>query len=163
TARSGPRWDVARASEHRRIAGGDLAGHDSCRGLRRHRASASPAFRRRRAHGGRVLRRRRGPQEVVPAVGPSRGRAVDHRGPRRGGRRAAVYRKALASNAPFEKCHDGLPEWFGDNVDTACLAARGALVVFGTEDGRVFRSTDGGQRWTLVAENLPAVRSVSPG
>ena len=78
-----------------------------------------------------------------------------------GGRRSAIYRKPLDGGARFERCRDGLPEWFDDNVDTACLAARGSLVVFGTEDGRVFQSPDGGERWKLVAEDLPPVHCVT--
>jgi len=81
-------------------------------------------------------------------------------GPR--GRRAALYRKALDADTPFERCHDRLP-WFDDNIDTACLQASGPLVVFGTEDGRVFRSRDSGARWELVSKGMPAVRCVSLG
>ena len=78
-----------------------------------------------------------------------------------GGRRAALYRARLDEEAAFERCTDGLPSWFGDNVDTGCLAADdGALVVCGTEDGHVFRSVDGGQRWNLVAKGLPPITSV---
>jgi hypothetical protein len=78
-----------------------------------------------------------------------------------GGRRSALYRKKLDGDEPFERCTDGLPEWFGDNIDTACLAAAGRLVVFGTEDGRVFQSLDGGARWQLVAKGLPSVSCIT--
>jgi hypothetical protein len=54
-----------------------------------------------------------------------------------------------------------LPEWFDDNIDTGCLAARGARVAFGTEDGRLFCSPDGGASWELLGKGLPAVRCVS--
>ncbi|MBI2216338.1 MAG: hypothetical protein HYU51_03480 [Candidatus Rokubacteria bacterium] len=77
-----------------------------------------------------------------------------------GGRRAAIYRKLLDAESGFERCRDGLPEWFGDNIDTACLVATGPLVVCGTGDGRVFRSPDSGQRWEVVAKGLPTVTSV---
>jgi hypothetical protein len=80
-------------------------------------------------------------------------------GPR--GRRAAIYRKPLAGDAPFERCRRGLPEWFDENIDTACLAANGERVAFGTEDGRVFQSLDGGGSWALVVEGLPAIRCVT--
>ncbi len=80
-----------------------------------------------------------------------------------GGRRAALYRARLDEEAGFERCTDGLPSWFGDNVDTGCLAAVGALVVCGTEDGRVFRSIDGGGRWDLVTKGLPPITSVVLG
>ena len=81
-------------------------------------------------------------------------------GPR--GRRAALYRGPLDGGAPFERCHDRLP-WFDDNIDTACLQAAGPVVVFGTEDGRVFRSPDRGQSWSLVTKGLSPVRCISLG
>jgi hypothetical protein len=77
-----------------------------------------------------------------------------------GGRRAALYRARLDAEAAFERCTDGLPSWFGDNVDTGCLAAAGGVVVCGTEDGSVFRSDDGGERWSLAAKGLPPVTGV---
>lgn len=99
------------------------------------------------------------------------------------GRRAAVYRRALegpASRDPadepearsgarraseggghFERCQAGLPEWFSDNVDTSCLAAFGSTAVIGTEDGCVFVSRDGGERWNAVAKGLAPVRAVA--
>jgi hypothetical protein len=78
-----------------------------------------------------------------------------------GGRRSALYRKSLDGDASFERCLEGLPTWFGDNVDTACLAAAGPHVVFGTEDGRVFQSLDAGERWQLLAKGLPPVRCIT--
>ena len=79
-----------------------------------------------------------------------------------GGRRAAIYRARLEGGNPaFERCQAGLPSWFGDNVDTGCLAAAGAFVVCGTEDGRVFRSLDGGAHWDIAAKGLPPVTCVS--
>jgi hypothetical protein len=82
-------------------------------------------------------------------------------GPR--GRRSALYRKPLDGSEPFVRCTDGLPTWFEDNIDTACLAAAGALVVFGTGDGRLFRSLDGGVRWELMAKGLPPITCVTVG
>jgi|SoiMethySBSTD1v2_1073268.scaffolds.fasta_scaffold08418_8 hypothetical protein len=78
-----------------------------------------------------------------------------------GGRRAAIYRRRLDDDGPFERCTEGLPAWFGDNVDTGCLAAAGRDVVCGTEDGRVFRSLDGGSHWELAAKGLPPVIGLS--
>lgn len=74
-------------------------------------------------------------------------------GPFRG--RAAVYRKKLGSNDSFEKCREGLPEWFTGNIDTHSLAADGATVAFASEDGHLFTSEDAGRRWSIVAEGLP--------
>ena len=76
-----------------------------------------------------------------------------------GGRRAALYRRDLAGDR-FERCRDGLPEWFGDNLDTHCLAAEGREVVLGTEDGVVHASTDGGRTFSVLAKGLPPVRAV---
>jgi hypothetical protein len=72
-------------------------------------------------------------------------------GPRGG--RAAVYRRAPGADV-FERCEAGLPEWVAGNVDSHCLAAGGGGAVFGTEDGRVFASDDGGGSWDTVAEGL---------
>jgi hypothetical protein len=77
------------------------------------------------------------------------------------GRRAAVYRRTLAGGQPFERCQAGLPEWFGDNVDTGCLAAAGPTVVIGTEDGCVFVSRDRGARWDTLAKGLARIRAVA--
>jgi hypothetical protein len=77
------------------------------------------------------------------------------------GRRSAIYRMPLDGGTRFERCRAGLPEWFDDNIDTACLAAAGPLVVFGTGDGRLYRSLDGGQRWTLALKGLPPVGCVA--
>jgi hypothetical protein len=79
------------------------------------------------------------------------------------GRRSAIYRKRLDGGTRFERCADGLPKWFDDNIDTACLAAVGALVVFGTGDGRVFRSLDAGEHWELAVKGLPRVGCVVVG
>jgi hypothetical protein len=77
------------------------------------------------------------------------------------GRRSAVYRKHLDGAERFERCRAGLPQWFDDNIDTACLGAAGALVVFGTGDGRLYRSLDAGERWELAAKGLPPVNCVA--
>jgi hypothetical protein len=77
-----------------------------------------------------------------------------------GGKRSALYRTPLDGEGRFERCRGGLPEWFDDNIDTACLAAAGPLVVFGTEDGRLYRSPDGGTTWELAIKGLPAIRCV---
>jgi hypothetical protein len=79
------------------------------------------------------------------------------------GRRSAVYRRRLAAGTRFERCEAGLPKWFDDNVDTACLAAAGPLVVLGTGDGRVFCSRDAGERWELPVKGLPPIGCVTVG
>jgi photosystem II stability/assembly factor-like uncharacterized protein len=76
------------------------------------------------------------------------------------GRRSAIYRKPLDGSSRFERCDAGLPKWFDDNIDTACLAAQGSLVVFGTTDGRVYESHDAGAQWELAAKGLPPVSCI---
>lgn len=76
------------------------------------------------------------------------------------GRRSAIYRKPLDGSSRFERCEAGLPKWFDDNIDTACLAAVGPQVVFGTSDGRVFRSHDAGASWMLATKGLPPIGCV---
>jgi hypothetical protein len=79
-------------------------------------------------------------------------------GPRGG--RAALYRRPLGEDRAFERCTEGLPEWFPGNIDTHCLAAFGGTAAFGTEDGEVFRSDDEGRSWEKVASDLPAIRAI---
>jgi hypothetical protein len=79
-------------------------------------------------------------------------------GPRGG--RGAVYRGALEPGATFERCTEGLPEWFDGNIDSGWLDARGSQVAFGTGDGEVFVSQDAGERWTRAATDLPSIRAV---
>jgi hypothetical protein len=77
-----------------------------------------------------------------------------------GGGRAGLYRRPLdvPAGAPFERCRDGLPEWFQGNVDTACVDAAGSTVAFGTGTGEVYASGDAGATWERVAAGLPAER-----
>lgn len=82
------------------------------------------------------------------SLGPYRGRD----------QRAALYRLPLEATDRLERCREGLPEWFGDNIDTHCLAALGKAVAFGTSEGEVYLSEDKGLSWTKVAEGLPAIR-----
>jgi hypothetical protein len=80
-------------------------------------------------------------------------------GPRGG--RAAVYRGDVPGGA-FERCLEGLPEWFKDNIDSYCLDALpdGSLAAFGTSDGRLYGSTDEGAAWNELASGLPPVQRV---
>jgi hypothetical protein len=75
------------------------------------------------------------------------------------GGRAGIYRRPLAGTS-FEKVHQGLPEWFPDNIDTGCLAAAGEVVAFGTVEGDVYLSDDAGSSWMTLANKLPEVRVV---
>lgn len=77
--------------------------------------------------------------------------------------RAAVYRRPLdaASGEPFERCSEGLPEWFSGNVDTGCLGADGTTAALGTADGRVFVSDDAGASWREAASGLGRITSLA--
>jgi hypothetical protein len=76
-----------------------------------------------------------------------------------GGSRAAVYRWDLDRRGPFERCEEGLPEWFDDNVDTMCLAVQRRHAAIGAPDGTVWRSGDGGESWEAAFE-VDGVRAV---
>ena len=71
------------------------------------------------------------------------------RGP--GGREACLYRRLQGDSGSFERCQNGLPAWFDGNIDTGCLVADGSFAAFGTRDGRVFASDDGGDSWWVIA------------
>ena len=71
---------------------------------------------------------------------------------------AAVYRKPVTSMGPFERCTEGLPDRFLENINTFNLAASNARVVFGTADGSVYYSENEGENWELLAEDLPTPR-----
>src|SRR5438094_669920 len=74
-------------------------------------------------------------------------------GPR--GSRSAVYRGSAKAGA-LEPCSD----FFDRNIDSAWLDATDELAAFGTEDGRVFVSTDEGATWSEIASALPSVHRV---
>lgn len=82
-------------------------------------------------------------------------------GPRGG--RAAVYR-LRPGEVGFVRSTVGLPEWFGRNIDSHCLAAGGGTVVFGGE-GRLFVSEDGGASWHDVGITFPEINcvAIAPG
>ena len=77
------------------------------------------------------------------------------------GGRAALYRTTLETGAALDKCTDGLPDWFDGNIDSGWVAASGEVVAFGTPDGEVYRSDDGGIRWERLAEGLTTIRALS--
>jgi|SRR5579872_1849514 len=66
-----------------------------------------------------------------------------------------LYRGELGSG--LEAVTAGLPDSFPFNLDTGCLAVRRGEVVFGTADGRVFRSEGAGARFEVVAERMRPV------
>jgi photosystem II stability/assembly factor-like uncharacterized protein len=74
---------------------------------------------------------------------------------------AALYRRPLAGDAPFEKVAGGLPERFPDNVDSHWVAARGAAVALVTQDGDVYASDDAGATWAKLASALPTPRAIA--
>ena len=62
----------------------------------------------------------------------------------------------------FERCRAGLPEGFEGNIDTSSLDALndGSFAAFGTADGRVYGSDDGGLTRLELATGLPPVHHV---
>lgn len=77
------------------------------------------------------------------------------------GRQSAVYRLALGKRPHFEKCEEGLPTWFSDNIDTYCLVALGPVAVIADPNGTLFISDNGGDSWAKLAGDLPPIRCVS--
>ena len=73
---------------------------------------------------------------------------------------AGVYRTRLHSAGPVERCGNGLPDRFRDNIDTGCLSAAGGVAVFGTTEGSVFASSDAGESWEEIARDLAPVLCV---
>lgn len=73
------------------------------------------------------------------------------------GGRAALYRRGLDDSGRFEKCQEGLPEWFSDNINTGNLTSSGNKVAFGTSDGQIFISNDAGLTWKQIDSELPAI------
>ncbi len=74
--------------------------------------------------------------------------------------RAAIYRRPRAGG-PFQRLGDGLPEWFGANVDTHWLVAGGCTAAFATGDGRLFTSSDGGTSWSEHDARFPPPRALA--
>lgn len=81
---------------------------------------------------------------ISTSVGPSGGKA-------------AIYRRLLDQQGTFEKCQQGLPQWFSDNINTARLAAFEDKAAFGTSDGQVFVSNDAGVTWKQIASGLAPI------
>ncbi len=75
-------------------------------------------------------------------------------------RQAAIYRRPLDSDGPFERCTDGLPEWFDANLDTHRLDADGQTAVLAGPDAPLYRSDDAGWTWERADGGVPPVRCV---
>jgi len=77
------------------------------------------------------------------------------------GGRGALYRSSFDGNS-FERCRDGLPEWFEGNLDSLSVDALpdGSLAAFATEDGDVYASADQGSSWNRLAEGVGPVHCV---
>jgi hypothetical protein len=71
--------------------------------------------------------------------------------------RAAVYRRALEGDGPFER----VSEWLPHNVDTECLVAGGDEVAFGSRDGVVYVSGDAGRTWAVRAKGPAPVTALA--
>ena len=66
-----------------------------------------------------------------------------------------LYRTDLWEG-PFTPVTEGLPEWFGDNLDTHCLVARNGSV-FAAVGDTIWRSEDEGDTWEEIATGLPRI------
>jgi len=77
------------------------------------------------------------------------------------GSRAAVYRRALNGDSPFERCVAGLPEWFSDNINTFCIATSGSTVAIGDPGGTVYVSEDDGETWATAASGYPGLHCLA--
>ncbi|NJP08818.1 MAG: hypothetical protein HC866_04490 [Leptolyngbyaceae cyanobacterium RU_5_1] len=75
--------------------------------------------------------------------------------------KAAIYRRSLNQPGTFEKCEQGLPDWFLDNIDTGTLATSENFVAFGTSEGQIFRSNDAGLTWQQIAAGLTPIRCLN--
>jgi hypothetical protein len=61
---------------------------------------------------------------------------------------------------PLSQCSGGLAASFPFNIDTGTVAARSGEVAFGTADGHVYRSRDGGSSFELLAEHMHRVTAL---
>lgn len=69
--------------------------------------------------------------------------------------RGRLYRGALWEGG-FEPLTKGLPEWFGDNLNTHCLVSR-ADGLYAGQGGTVWRSDDQGDTWIEIVGGLPKI------
>ncbi|MEC4812956.1 MAG: hypothetical protein SAK29_06740 [Scytonema sp. PMC 1069.18] len=74
------------------------------------------------------------------------------------GDRAALYRLGLDDLGTFEKCQQGLPKWFSDNINTNNLVASANRAAFGTSEGDIFVSDDAGKTWKQIGTKLPPIQ-----
>jgi hypothetical protein len=65
----------------------------------------------------------------------------------------ALYRRDDGADA-FARCDDGIPATFDGNVDSHWVAAVGDVVACVAPDATVYRSTDGGRSWSVLATGL---------
>jgi hypothetical protein len=77
------------------------------------------------------------------------------------GASSAIYRRRIDQPGTFEKCQQGLPQWFSDNINTGSLAALEDKAAFGTSDGQIFVSDDAGLTWKQLASGLPPIHCLN--
>lgn len=73
--------------------------------------------------------------------------------------RGRLYRGALWEGG-FEPLTNGLPEWFGENLNTHCLVAKENDLYAG-QGGTVWHSDDGGDSWVEAVGGLPKITCVA--
>jgi hypothetical protein len=77
------------------------------------------------------------------------------------GASSAIYRRRIDQPGTFEKCTQGLPQWFSDNINTGSLAALEDKAAFGTSDGQIFVSNDAGLTWKQLASGLTPIHCLN--
>jgi hypothetical protein len=75
--------------------------------------------------------------------------------------KAALYRRPLSQSGNFEKCEQGLPKWFANNINTGTLTTANHFAAFGTQEGEIFGSSDAGQSWRSMATGLAPIRCLA--
>lgn len=75
----------------------------------------------------------------------------------------AVYRRSIAAGGALQPIGSGLPRWLEGAPDTACVATRDADIALVDRGGRLYRSSDRGQSWSVHATRLPTPSSVVVG
>ena len=66
-----------------------------------------------------------------------------------------LYKGDLGEGA-FVPLTNGLPEWFGQNLNTHCIVAKEDSIFVGVGD-TVWHSDDSGDSWTVAANDLPKI------
>jgi hypothetical protein len=78
-------------------------------------------------------------------------------------REGAVYRRSLSAGGALRPMESGLPRWLDGAPDTACIATRDEHIAMVDRGGRLYRSADYGQSWSVHATPISMPSSVLIG